>query len=182
LTDIVPFGQYKDQPISVLLADGSYCEWLQRQPWFLRRYPAIAETVELRWPPGSRLGSLNHCATLDDDDWDRIRDALGPPGRWAWICPVCRNGIFVVCHDSQMFNDCGCSARAFEAAIAERLPPVRKCHGVRKNGKPCTTKVVYGTDFCAVHQVQGDVESEPADSTALALAEQVEVFLAGFHA
>lgn len=33
MSDIVPFGKYKNQEVSKLLADRTYCEWLKAQPW-----------------------------------------------------------------------------------------------------------------------------------------------------
>jgi hypothetical protein len=39
--DLVPFGKYKGQPVEVLAADKSYCEWLAGQEWFRTRFTAI---------------------------------------------------------------------------------------------------------------------------------------------
>lgn len=30
--EVVPFGQYKGQPVEVMAADTDYCEWLAAQP------------------------------------------------------------------------------------------------------------------------------------------------------
>lgn len=38
---IIPFGKYKGQPVEVLAADRQYLEWLQAQPWFPERFPAM---------------------------------------------------------------------------------------------------------------------------------------------
>lgn len=40
-TDIVPFGKYRGQPVEVLAADKSYCDWLLAQDWFRVRYAAV---------------------------------------------------------------------------------------------------------------------------------------------
>jgi len=31
MTNIVPFGKYKGQPVDVLAADHAYCDWLTSQ-------------------------------------------------------------------------------------------------------------------------------------------------------
>ena len=39
--EIVPFGKYKNQPVEVLAADKSYCEWLVAQDWVRERFPSV---------------------------------------------------------------------------------------------------------------------------------------------
>ena len=41
----ITFGKYKDQPIEVLLADTSYCQWLSQQDWFASKNPELYEQV-----------------------------------------------------------------------------------------------------------------------------------------
>jgi hypothetical protein len=41
MADLVPFGKYKNQPITVLAHDAGYCEWLAGQGWVAQRYPEI---------------------------------------------------------------------------------------------------------------------------------------------
>lgn len=42
MTDaIMPFGKYKDRPITDALADGKYVQWLVCQPWFRDRYESL---------------------------------------------------------------------------------------------------------------------------------------------
>lgn len=38
---IIPFGKYAGQPVDVLQADPSYCQWLTGQNWFRERYATI---------------------------------------------------------------------------------------------------------------------------------------------
>ena len=38
---IIPFGKYAGQPVEVLQADPSYCNWLASQDWFRERYANI---------------------------------------------------------------------------------------------------------------------------------------------
>jgi hypothetical protein len=45
LTDVVPFGKYKDQPVATLLADRNYTDWLVQQDWFKQRYATIYNVV-----------------------------------------------------------------------------------------------------------------------------------------
>ena len=41
ITNIVPFGKYKGQPVEALAADRQYFEWLSAQAWFRERYQNI---------------------------------------------------------------------------------------------------------------------------------------------
>ena len=41
MADVMPIGKYKNQPITALAQDRSYCEWLLAQGWFAERYPDI---------------------------------------------------------------------------------------------------------------------------------------------
>jgi hypothetical protein len=41
MTNIVPFGKYKNQPIEALAEDKNYCEWLAGQGWLAEKFPAI---------------------------------------------------------------------------------------------------------------------------------------------
>lgn len=45
MSDIIPFGKYKGQPVEVLMQDRSYLEWLSGQDWFRQRYAALYQTV-----------------------------------------------------------------------------------------------------------------------------------------
>lgn len=44
-TEIVPFGKYKGRPITDLVADRSYTDWLAAQPWFRERYSNIYNVI-----------------------------------------------------------------------------------------------------------------------------------------
>jgi hypothetical protein len=39
VTELVPFGKYKGQPLDVLRQDSQYMDWMMAQPWFKERYP-----------------------------------------------------------------------------------------------------------------------------------------------
>lgn len=43
--DIVPIGKYKGQPVEILLADRSYCDWLLAQGWLVEKYRELYETL-----------------------------------------------------------------------------------------------------------------------------------------
>lgn len=45
LDPIVPFGRYRGQPLSVLLADHKYCNGLSRSRWAKENEPSIYEAV-----------------------------------------------------------------------------------------------------------------------------------------
>lgn len=38
---VVPFGKYKDKPITELLNDPNYLDWCKNQPWFQSKFPII---------------------------------------------------------------------------------------------------------------------------------------------
>ena len=44
-TQLVPFGKYKGQPVSVMQNDTQYCEWLSTQDWFRDRYANVYNQV-----------------------------------------------------------------------------------------------------------------------------------------
>jgi len=41
MTELVPFGKYKGQPIAKLLSDSKYCDWLKNQPDMTVKYPIV---------------------------------------------------------------------------------------------------------------------------------------------
>jgi uncharacterized protein (DUF3820 family) len=44
---LMPFGKYKDQPISEILEeDLEYLEWLIEQPWMGESHPDLLEYIE----------------------------------------------------------------------------------------------------------------------------------------
>lgn len=43
--EIVPFGKYRDRPVTDLLADHDYVTWLTAQPWFAERYVNIYNII-----------------------------------------------------------------------------------------------------------------------------------------
>jgi hypothetical protein len=45
MSDIVPFGKYRGQPVEALAADRDYCDWLMAQNWFRDRYQNIYTIV-----------------------------------------------------------------------------------------------------------------------------------------
>lgn len=45
LTQPVPFGKYKGQPMSVLAADLNYCQWLMAQDWFSKSQPTVYNLI-----------------------------------------------------------------------------------------------------------------------------------------
>jgi hypothetical protein len=41
VTNVVPFGKYRGQPVELLAADRGYCDWLMGQAWFRDRYANV---------------------------------------------------------------------------------------------------------------------------------------------
>ena len=42
-TDLFPFGKYKGSPLSVVLNDANYCEWLLSQAWVSEKHPELLD-------------------------------------------------------------------------------------------------------------------------------------------
>lgn len=42
-TDVFPFGKYKGVPLSAVLNDAGYCEWLLGQAWLSERHPELVD-------------------------------------------------------------------------------------------------------------------------------------------
>lgn len=45
MSNIVPFGKYKGQPVEVMADDREYCEWLLAQPWAKQKLGAVYNIV-----------------------------------------------------------------------------------------------------------------------------------------
>ncbi len=50
-TDIVPFGKYAGRPVSDLLSDSSYINWLKNQKWFQEKYGKLFVVVNMGYDP-----------------------------------------------------------------------------------------------------------------------------------
>jgi hypothetical protein len=62
MSDLVPFGKYKGQPIEDMLADANYMAWLEAQPWFRERFAHLVKHRDAdamsRTPVHNRLQAL----------------------------------------------------------------------------------------------------------------------------
>ena len=45
MSEIIPFGKYKDKPLETMLADQNYIDWLLKQPWFREKYLNIYNII-----------------------------------------------------------------------------------------------------------------------------------------
>lgn len=79
--DIVPFGKYRDRPVTDLLADRSYVEWLLAQPWFAQRYQPVYNVLIGAGGPEPQ-DSPEHNAMqaryLDNDELFRLAQVFLP--------------------------------------------------------------------------------------------------------
>lgn len=41
MSELIPFGKYKGQPIEVMALDHAYMDWVRQQSWFADKYPSI---------------------------------------------------------------------------------------------------------------------------------------------
>jgi hypothetical protein len=69
VSNIVPFGKYKGQPVEVLAADHAYCDWLTGQSWFRERYGAVYTLIVNNFAEPSETPEHNalQARFLDDD-------------------------------------------------------------------------------------------------------------------
>lgn len=45
MSNLVPFGKYRGQPVEKMVADREYCDWLMQQPWFADRFRDVYNVV-----------------------------------------------------------------------------------------------------------------------------------------
>lgn len=45
MSEIVPIGKYKGQPVELMLSDVDYCEWLKDQSWFREKFVNIYNVI-----------------------------------------------------------------------------------------------------------------------------------------
>lgn len=76
---VVPIGKYKGQPVEVMLADTSYCEWFAAQPWAQERHVAIYNIITGARPDISETPEHNalQAKFLDDAFLLKVVDAFG---------------------------------------------------------------------------------------------------------
>jgi hypothetical protein len=55
----ITFGKYKDQPLTWLLRDRKYCQWLQEQEWFQSNYSFLFQLLK-QYNPKAAFYNLSH--------------------------------------------------------------------------------------------------------------------------
>ncbi|MER6971170.1 hypothetical protein ABT304_08965 [Nocardioides sp. NPDC000445] len=97
MSEIVTFGQYKGQPIEVLLADRNYCEWLLSRHRFAERESVLYQTIiNYGGPPQDSPEHNQMQAKFLDKDYclalakllDKENDYLTPTAsnvEWEWL-------------------------------------------------------------------------------------------------
>src|SRR6516165_8596150 len=45
MSELIPFGKYKGQPVEVLAQDKQYAEWLTAQPWFRDKFAGLYTVI-----------------------------------------------------------------------------------------------------------------------------------------
>lgn len=61
MSEVIPFGKYKGQPIEQLQCDKEYLEWLLKQSWFESRYANIRTIVINNFKEASETPEHNRC-------------------------------------------------------------------------------------------------------------------------
>lgn len=78
MSNIVPFGKYKGQPVEVLKADEPYCQWLSGQDWFRSRFAPIYQVIIQG--PATHEDTPEHnriqAKFLEDDFLDRFAGSV----------------------------------------------------------------------------------------------------------
>jgi hypothetical protein len=78
MTNIVPFGKYRGQPVEALAADRDYCDWLMGQAWFHERYGNVYTLIANNFAEPSETPEHNalQARFLDQDFCRRLLRAL----------------------------------------------------------------------------------------------------------
>jgi uncharacterized protein (DUF3820 family) len=79
--NVVPFGKYKGRLVEELIADTSYLEWLQAQPWFRERYGNLYQQIIINRgaePQDSPEHNALQVLFLEDDFCLRLAQILRP--------------------------------------------------------------------------------------------------------
>lgn len=74
----VPFGKYRNQPISSLLKDANYVTWCKQQPWFKSKYPKIYDIIMGTVP---LKGIIPKNFDIDPSPQDHYTENLGKTAR-----------------------------------------------------------------------------------------------------
>jgi len=45
MSELIPFGKYKGQPVEVMAQDKQYAEWLTAQPWFRDKFAGLYTVI-----------------------------------------------------------------------------------------------------------------------------------------
>ena len=45
-----PIGKHKGEPISKVIEDTNYCDWLSRQEWFSKKFPELQRMMAMGRP------------------------------------------------------------------------------------------------------------------------------------
>ncbi len=64
MSDVVPFGKYKGQPVEAMAQDRKYVEWLTAQSWFRDRYQTIYNVVVNNFQEPSETPEHNRLQVL----------------------------------------------------------------------------------------------------------------------
>jgi hypothetical protein len=78
VTNVVPFGKYRGQPVEMLTADRDYCDWLIGQGWFRDRYANVYTLIINNFAAPSQTPKHNalQARFLDQGEQRRILVAL----------------------------------------------------------------------------------------------------------
>jgi hypothetical protein len=68
MSEIIPFGKYKGQPIEVLMQDKQYLEWLQCQDWFKNKYQTINTLIINNFQEPSETPEHNKLQAMFTDE------------------------------------------------------------------------------------------------------------------
>jgi hypothetical protein len=68
ITNVVPFGKYRGQPLAAMMADRQYCEWLTSQGWFAEKFQPIYQIVVMGGPEPQDTPAHNRLQAMFLDD------------------------------------------------------------------------------------------------------------------
>lgn len=96
MSEVVPFGKYRGQPIEVMHADSSYMTWLRLQQWAREQYPSLL-IIQQQTEEASPAHNYLQNKFLDDEfNWKFVNAMKEKDWReWAKIVSLEANEIYI---------------------------------------------------------------------------------------
>lgn len=118
MSNLVPFGKYRGQPVEIMQADRKYCEWLSAQPWFKDKFQNLSLTI-VNAPQEPQETPEHNLMQAELTNFDKVRSLIELSGH-----PLPGSEYFFDRNLSCSFEDKGwdCAARMNMSVWSRRAP------------------------------------------------------------